>query len=191
MTPQTTVPTRRRFTVEEYHQMAEAGILREDDRVELIDGEIIQMPPVGGPHAGHINRFARRLWRAFDDVAIITVQNPVHLNDENEPEPDIALVKLRDDEYTGSHPTPVEIYVLIEVADSSVVYDRRVKALLYAQANIPEYLLLDLTQMAIIVLRDPTPEGYASAVTLHRGDQWAPLAFPDRAIAVTDTLGEA
>ncbi len=149
------------------------------------------MPPIGGPHAGHVNRFNRLFVLRFHDVALVTVQNPVHLDDHSEPQPDITLARLRGDDYTGGHPTPADIFALIEVSDTSAAYDREVKALLYAQHDIPEYLLLDLPRQTLTVFREPSPEGYGSMQTLRRGGVWAPLAFPDREIAVTDLLGDA
>lgn len=179
---------RRRFTVAEYHQMAQAGILGEDDRVELIEGEIVEMPPIGDRHAGCVNRLNERFFRTFADVAIVAVQNPVRLDEHNEPQPDLALLHRRADFYASGHPAPPDVFLLVEVADTSAELDRRVKIPLYARNGIPEVWLIDLQQGTLTVYRDPAPDGYRTAHELHRGDSIAPAAFPDRALAVADLL---
>jgi Uma2 family endonuclease len=181
--------TKRRFTVGEYHQMAQAGILTEDDRVELIDGEIVEMTPIGGPHAGCVNRLTRLFSQGLGDAAVVSVQNPVHLDEHTEPQPDVALLHPRPDFYASAHPTPEDILLLVEVAETSAELDRRVKVPLYARSGIPELWLVDLTQETIAVYRDPTPDGYRTSWTVRRGDRLAPLAFPDREFAVADILG--
>lgn len=191
MTTQAAVPTRRRFTVQEYYQMAAAGILRADDRTELIDGEVILMPPIGDPHAGNVNRATFVFGHRFGDVALVAVQNHVKLDEHDQPQPDLALLRPRADFYTTSSPTPADVFLLVEVSDTTVRYDRRVKGPLYASAGILEYLLIDINAATLTVFRDPTPEGYRSEQTLRRGDHWSPLAFPDRALAVAEILGEA
>ncbi len=118
--------------------MAEVGLLSEDSRVELIEGEIIEMSPIGSTHGGTVNRSSKLLHRELDDIAIVSVQNPVHIDDFSEPQPDLALLKPRKDFYSNSHPTPEDVLVVIEVADASVYYDRNVKPPLYARAGIPE-----------------------------------------------------
>lgn len=181
--------TRRRFTVAEYYRMAQAGILGEDERVELIDGEIVQMTPIGPGHMGNVNRFHTRFVLDFGDVAVISGQNPVHLDEYHEPQPDLALLHPRSDFYTSALPTPEDVFLLVEVADTSIDYDRHVKMPLYARFAIPEVWLLDLRQQAISVYRDPTPDGYRAVRVVRRGERLAPLAFPDRELAVDDLLG--
>ena len=185
------VPNRKRFTVQEYYQMADAGILHEDDRTELIDGEVILMPPIGDPHASNVDRTNRIFWRAFDDVAIVRCQGHIRLDEHNQPQPDFALLHPRPDFYKASSPTPADVFLLVEVADTTLRYDRRIKAPLYARTGIPEYWLIDVNDATITVYRDPAPDGYRVEQTLRRGDRIAPLAFPDREIAVNDLLGEA
>lgn len=180
---------RRRFTVAEYYQMAQAGILGEDDRVELIEGEIVEMPPIGDRHAGCVNRLNERFVRVFADVAVVAVQNPVRLGEYSEPQPDLALLRRRADFYASGHPAPPDVSLLVEVADASAELDRRVKIPLYARSGIPEAWLIDLQQETLTVYCDPTPDGYRTAQVLHRGDSIAPSAFPDRALAVADLLG--
>jgi Uma2 family endonuclease len=185
----TLTPTRRRFTVHDYHRMAEAGVLGEDDRVELIDGEIIQMSPIGSPHAGTVNRCSKRLEQRFGDAAVVQVQNPIRLDEHNEPEPDLALLKPRPDFYTTAHPTPPDVFLVVEVADTSLEYDRRRKLPLYARHGIPEVWLVDLNADTILVARDPTPSGYRTSRTVGHGDRIAPLAFPERELAGVELLG--
>lgn len=182
--------TRRRFTVAEYYRMGRAGILGEDDRVELIDGEIVQMPPIGGPHSGGVIRLTREFSRKLGDVAFVSAQNPIHVDDYNEPQPDIALLRPRADFYTSAHATPADILLLVEVAETSARLDRRVKAPLYGRAGVQECWLVDLGKDLLTVYRDPTPDGYRTSRTLRRGGRIAPLAFPDREFLVAEILGE-
>lgn len=181
--------TRRRFTVREYHQMAKAGILTEDDRVELIDGEIIDMAPIGSRHAGCVKRLNDLFSQRFSAVALISVQDPIHLNDRNEPQPDVALLRRRADYYTSGHPGPEDIFLIVEVADASIEVDRQVKVPLYARSGIPEVWLVDLNEETLTVYRDPTADGYRTSWAAQQGDRLAPLAFPDRDLAVADILG--
>ncbi|MBI4498167.1 MAG: Uma2 family endonuclease [Chloroflexi bacterium] len=182
-------PTRRRFTVDEYYRMAKAGILSEDDRVELIDGEIIQMPPIGPRHAWCVDRLTELFVRTFSDAAQVRVQNPVRLSQYSEPQPDLALLR-RQPKYAAAHPTPEDILLAVEVSDTSAAFDRRVKAPLYARSGIGELWLVHLSQNTVTVYQDPTPDGYRAVRTVHRGERLAPLAFPERELAVTDILGE-
>jgi len=180
---------RRRFTVEDYHRMGEAGILSEDDRVELIEGEIVEMTPVGSRHAGCVNRLVRLFHRTVGDRALVSVQNPVRLGQHSEPQPDVALLKPRADFYAASHPGPGEVLLLVEVVESSAHYDREVKVPLYARAGIQEVWLVDLTKGCVEVHRNPAGASYAEVLRLRRGDRLAPAAFPDAVAAVEDVLG--
>ena len=185
----TLTPTRRRFTVHDYERMAQAGVLTEDDRVELIDGEIIQMSPIGSRHAGTVDRFSKRFEQRFGDVALVRTQGPIRLGEHDEPEPDLALLKPRPDFYTTAHPTPSDILLVVEVADTSLEYDRRQKLLLYARHGIAEVWLADVNTDTILVSRDPAPSGYRTAWTVGRGDPIAPLAFPERELDGVELLG--
>ena len=182
-------PTRRRFTVAEYYRMAKAGILTEDDRVELIDGEILEMAPIGGRHAACVIRLDRLFQHLVGDAAVISVQNPVRLSEHAEPQPDLLLLRPRPDFYASGHPTPADVLLLVEVAETSSRYDRRVKMPLYARSGIPECWLVELDQATITVYRDPTPSGYGIVQTVRSGEKLRPLAFPDLELAVTDILG--
>lgn len=151
---------RRLFTVDEYQQMIEAGIFGEDDRLELLGGEIVAMSPIGSRHAACVNRLNRLLVSALGESAIVSIQNPIRLDDLSEPEPDVALLKPQDDFYTDQVPTPTDVLLLIEVADSSVDQDRAVKLPLYARVGIAEVWLVDLIDGVIDAYRTPSSEGY-------------------------------
>ncbi|HBH00339.1 MAG TPA: Uma2 family endonuclease [Candidatus Rokubacteria bacterium] len=183
-------PTRRLFTAEEYHRMGEAGILHDDDRVELIEGEIVEMAPIGSPHAGTVDRLNRLFTSRLGERAIVRVQGPVLLAAvESEPEPDLALLLPRPDFYTTGHPEPPDVLLALEVMDTSVERDRRVKLPLYARAGIAETWLVDLNTGCVEVYRRPGPAGYQDSRVARRGESLAPHAFPDVALAVADLLG--
>jgi Uma2 family endonuclease len=183
------LPTRRLFTVDEYHTLADIGVLTEDDRVELIDGEILQMPPIGPEHVGNVNWFTNAFSRHFGERAQVSIQNPVRLGLRVEPQPDVAVLKPRPDYYRAELPTPNDVLVLIEIAQSSLEYDRKTKARLYARAGIMEYWIVNLVDREVIVHRDPLRARYRSVQTLRHGNTVAPLAFPDIVISVSDILG--
>ncbi len=182
-------PLKRLFTSSEYHAMAETGILSEDDRVELIEGEIFQMTPIGSRHAGSVNRLTRAFTGPLGERAVVAVQNPIHLNDFSEPQPDFALLHPREDLYSGSHASPEDVFLLVEVADASLEYDRRMKIPVYARSGVPEAWLVDLVQNVVEVHRDPSSGGYRDVRKLRRGDRLSPLAFPDVVIPVDALLG--
>ena len=135
--------TRRKFSTKEYHEIARAGILGEDDRVELIEGEIVEMAPIGSRHASTVARLNKYLSERFANQALVWVQNPMRLNEFSEPQPDVALLRPRSDFYASAHPSPEDILLVIEVAETSVDYDRNVKAPLYASAGVRELWLVD------------------------------------------------
>lgn len=185
-------PQRRRFTVDEYYRMADTGILRDNDRVELLDGEIVEMPPIGPEHASAVGALTKLFVRRFGDVSHVRVQSPIRLSNRSEPEPDIALVRdfpgvTRP--YTRSHPVAQDVYLLLEVADSSLNDDLKTKALLYAQHGILELWVLDVHGAKLIVLREPTAHGYQTRLELGRGETAPPQAFPDITISVDEILG--
>ena len=180
---------RRRFTTGDYHRMAEAGVLSEDDRVELIDGEILEMSPIGSKHAACVARLTSLFSQRVGGAAIVWVQNPVQLGDRSEPQPDLALLRPRPDFYASAHPTADDVLLLIEVAESSMEYDRQVKVPLYARTGIPEMWLVGLARDQVTVHRDPTPGGYRVIRVLCRGDAISSAAFPHLEIAVADILG--
>ena len=181
-------PERRKFTVAEYHQLAEAGILLPDERVELIGGEIIVMAPIGPAHAGTVDRWTRFFLEKSRGRYGVRIQNPVRLNDYSEPEPDVAIVRFRDDDYINDHPTQADILLVIEVSDTTLAFDREVKVRLYADAQIPETWLMNLPDDCIEGFSEPGSAGYARHVVYRRGDQIAPAALPDVAFAVEELL---
>jgi Uma2 family endonuclease len=181
--------TRLRFSVDEYHRMASAGILGEDDRVELIDGEIVVMSPVGAHHSGTVNKLNRSLSRALGDKAVIGVQNPIRLTDDTEPEPDIAVLRPRADFYTESLPAPAEILLVIEVADTSLLADRMVKIPRYARAGIREAWLVDLENERIERHSGPEPGGYRDVATIARGQALASTAVRGLVLVADEILG--
>lgn len=180
--------TRRQFTVAEYYEMGKAGILTEDDRVELIEGEIIEMSPIGDAHAWCVNRLNRLFSKAVGDVAVVSVQNPVRLGDRSEPVPDVMLVRLGPG-LRGPHPTPADVLLLVEVSDTTLAYDEQVKVPLYARSGVPETWIVDLNREAIRAHREPTPKGYRLIEVHQRGDRISPSAFPDLSLGVDDILG--
>jgi hypothetical protein len=179
-----------RFTVHDYHRMREAGIFHEDDRVELLEGEMVEMAPIGPGHAGGVNR----LLNAFLPIqlerrAILSVQNPIRLGEHSEPQPDLALLRPRPDFYAHEHPGPQDILLVVEMMESSAGYDRAVKVPLYARFGIPETWLVDLEQGRIEVYRAPGPEGYREGHTRGRSEHVSPQAFPQLTLMVEEILG--
>ena len=160
--PADDTPKQRRFTVEEYHRMGEAGILHEDDRIELLDGQLYVMLPIGSEHAACVRRLDRIFQRRAEPEALVSAQNPIVLGEDSEPEPDLALLSPRDDDYAAHHPRPEDVLLLVEVADSTEAFDRRTKLPLYAQAGIPEYWVVSLSDDHVHVYRDPDGDHYGS-----------------------------
>ena len=187
---QRVLPAPHLFTVDEYHKMAEVGLLKEDDRVELIDGEIVEMPPIGPEHVGNVNWFTDVFAQLFGGHAQLSIQNPVRLGLRVEPQPDVMLLRRRADYYRTSLPEPPDVLLLVEVAHSSLDYDRKTKARIYARAGIQEYWIVNLIDHEIIVHRDPARTRYRSVRVFRRGEEIRPLAFPDVSIAVSDVLAE-
>jgi len=179
----------RRFTVDDYHRMGEAGILAEDDRVELLAGEIIEMSPIGPRHAGTVSRLNTLFSSRLGTRVIVSIQNPILLRTEDsEPQPDMVLLRPRADFYSRSHPEAQDVYLVIEVADTSVEKDREVKFPIYARAGILEAWLLDVSTGHVEIHRQPTAGGYGDVHLLQQGELITPLAFPDLALAVDDFL---
>lgn len=179
---------RRLFTVDEYHRMVEAGILHEDDRVELLDGEIVEMTPIGPRHAGTVNLLNRLLIEGLRGRGVVTPQNPFLLDYRSEPQPDLCVARPRDDDYREGHPRPPDLLLVIEVSDSSLLWDRNRKVPRYAARGVPEVWLVDLTTNHLEVYRQPTPDGYAQTERLGPEETVSPSAFPDLVIATDDIL---
>lgn len=179
--------TRRRFTVDDYHRMVEAGILHEDDRVELIEGEIVEMSPIGWRHARCVTKLNALLSRQIPEDLLVAVQNPVQMGERGEPQPDIAVV--REDAYAGSHPDPEGTLLVIEVADSSLAYDRRVKLPLYARYGYAEVWIVDLAGEVVERHSEPADRGYGASRRARRGESLESEALPGLALSVDDVLG--
>lgn len=183
-----TVRVHHRFTVDEYHDMIDTGILTENDRVELIRGEIIEKMPIGNRHIATVNRLNRLLTMATGNAAVVSVQNPVAHSD-SEPEPDIALLEPREDFYESSKPRADDALLVIDVAESSLDFDRQEKLPLYAEAGIQECWIVNLIDDCIEVHRNPQSDGrYLDVKVLRRSNHVTPLAFPNLTLAVAQIL---
>jgi Uma2 family endonuclease len=180
---------RRIFTVDEYHRMGEAGIFSVNDHLELIEGEIVRKSRISSRHAASVNRLSMHLNHLVRDSAIVSIQDPIVLNDFSEPEPDIALLKPRDDFYAQAHPKAADVLLIIEVADTSVDYDRDIKLPAYARSGVPEVWLADLPTETVTAYTEPANGVYRSARAYQRGDSITPLHFPELSIQVTSILG--
>jgi Uma2 family endonuclease len=178
-----------RFTVDDFHKMAEAGILGEDDRVELLEGEIVDMPSIGPAHAGSLKRATRRFYEKLGGRRyVVSVQDPLILDPWNEPQPDLLVLRWRDDEYAESHPTVGDVLLLVEIMQSSRDYDRRIKLPIYARFAVPEVWLVDLPAERVEIHRDPSPEGYSSVRAAGRGEMLRALLVPELALDAADLL---
>jgi Uma2 family endonuclease len=182
------VLTEHRFSVKEYYRMAETGVLRPDARVELLNGKIIDMSPISPLHGGLVKRLSRLFNLKANDRWMVSTQDPVRLAEDSEPEPDVALLKPSPDDYTGRHPRPDDVFLLIEVSDSTLDYDRAEKIPAYGRAGIAEVWIVNLTNASLEVYRDPHFTGYGSKTVLGAGDHAAPQAFPDVVVNVAELL---
>jgi Uma2 family endonuclease len=179
--------TRYLFSVDEYHRLSEVGLFTEDDPVELLNGEIIIMSPIGIKHASMVNRLNRLLNRLFRDRTIISIQNPLALAPMSEPEPDLMLLKPREDCYAEQHPRPEDVLLLIEVSDTTLGYDQEKKIPAYASAGISEVWLIDVQAQTLTSYTQPQPSGsYAKLTQLISDTSFAPHAFPEAALQFSD-----
>ena len=180
---------RKKFTVGQYHQMIESGILTDRDRVELIKGEIIEMSPVGRRHAACVDRLTELFVLRLASKVIVRTQNPIRLSDDSEPQPDLALLRRRNDFYEMGHPQPEDIFLVIEVSDTTADFDREIKIPTYAQEGITEAWLVDLDAQVIEIYQQPTAASYQSKQQLHRGQTITVPGFPDVQFALGQLLG--
>lgn len=182
------VRVHHRFTIDEYYRMAEVGLIPRGARVELLDGQIVDMMPIGPFHSGVVTRlseiFSDLNARRWSQIA----QSPLRLDRNSEPQPDLMLVKRRADSYTRSHPGPDDVFLVIEVADSSLDFDRSEKLPIYGKAGIAELWIVNLQDRQIEVYRDPHFTGYGTTAILREGESAAPAAFPDARISVAELL---
>jgi Uma2 family endonuclease len=181
-------PAPHRFSVEDYHRMAELGFLAPDARVELLDGEIHDMSPIGPLHSGIVNRLIRFFSLSAKGRWIVSAQNPVGLDKYSEPEPDLALLKPAPDDYVSHHPTPDDVLLLIEVADSSLDFDHGKKLPIYARVGIRELWIVNLQEPSVEIYREPHFTGYDQKSILQAGDKASPTAFPDVLVDVGELL---
>jgi Uma2 family endonuclease len=181
--------SKKLFTVDEYYRMAEAGIFTEDDRVELIEGEIIQMSAIGHRHMVCVNCANDLLTSALRGKAVVSIQNPLRLNQYNEPQPDIVVFKWRADYYASKPYMPEDTLFVIEVSDTTLRYDTKIKLPIYAANGISELWIENLKEDVLLICRHPAKKTYKTQLTLRRGDSISPLAFPDTAFKIEDLLG--
>jgi Uma2 family endonuclease len=174
--------------VREYYRLAETGALRPDRRTELLHGKIIDMSPIGPFHSTVVNRITRLLNLNAGDRWIVSSQNPIHLDDHSEPQPDLTLLKPSSDEYASGHARPEDVLLLVEISDSSLDYDREEKLPCYGRAGIAGVWIVNLNNRTLEVYREPHFNGYGAKTILHPGDQAAPQAFPDAIVAVAELL---
>lgn len=181
-------PARHRLDVGAYYRMAEAGILSHPQRVELIEGDIFDMNPIGSPHAAVTRRLEQQFARAVaDGIVLVSVQNPLRLDTYNEPQPDFVALPPRPDAYAASHPGAADALLLVEVSDSSLEHDRKTKLPVYAKFGVPEVWIVDLFGGAVEVYRDPTEGRYASSVRMTQGSL-TPVRIPEATINIATLL---
>jgi Uma2 family endonuclease len=180
--------TLRKWTVKEYQKLGEMGFFHPEERVELISGNIIKMSAKGTAHTSATRRTATLLRELLENQAAVYTQDPIALDDNSEPEPDIAVVRIDPFDYATHHPTPSEVYLIIEVADSSLAYDREIKANIYARSGIVDYWVLNVSDRQLHVFREPAEDGYQSEVILDETATISPLQFPAFNIAIGEML---
>lgn len=177
-------PQRHAVSAQEYLRMGERGVFAPDARLELIEGEIVEMAPIGSRHAGAVNALNRLFSRLAGDRAVVSVQNPVIVADRSVPQPDLALLKPSPDSYSGAHPTAADVLLVVEVADTTLAFDVGTKVPLYARSDIPEAWVVDLQERAVRVFRDPSASGYRTSFTASGGDSVAVAALPEVSVAL-------
>jgi Uma2 family endonuclease len=180
---------RHLFTINEFHRMGETGILSDQDRVELLEGELIEMTPIGSWHASCVDRLNRLLTIRLGRAAIVRVQNPIVLGGRTQPQPDVAVVRADPTFYAARHPEADDVLLLIEVVDSTASQDRRIKLPVYARHGVAEVWLVDLNRSVVEVHRNPRARAYDEVQAYSRGHRITPLAFPGKAFRVADILG--
>ena len=179
-------PTRFRLTVGDYHRLGEVGILTETSRVELIEGELIEMAPIGAMHMTLVNRLTKLLVVAVGDLGVVSIQNPVTLPPHSEPQPDIAILKPGADSAIPAVPRAHDVMLLIEVADSTLLYDRTTKLKIYTQASVAEVWIVNAQSKCIEVYRDPSATGYLRKQDFGLHEVVSPLALPQVQLAVDE-----
>jgi Uma2 family endonuclease len=182
------IQAQHRFSVKDYYRMAETGVLRPDARVELLDGRIIDLSPIG-PFQGGVTNYLVEIFTAASRGRWRTsVRNPLHLDEHSEPQPDLMLLKPAADFYRRRHPLPADVVLLVEVSDTTLELDREEKLPAYGCAGIAEAWIVDLNHAAVEVYREPHFTGYSSKQVLRARDQAKPVAFPDVVVDVAELL---
>ena len=181
-------PTRYRLSVEDYHKLGAAGILKQDSRVELIEGELIEMAPIGSLHAATVARLHELFYEQTRNSALVWQQNPITLVPQSEPQSDLTLLQFRADHYAHALPSAADVLLIVEVSDSTLEYDRGEKLRLYARHNIPEYWIVDLQMKRLEVYREPHTKGYAQKLDFNAQDTVSPLALLQVEIALEKVL---
>ncbi|MGB3691534.1 MAG: Uma2 family endonuclease [Spirulinaceae cyanobacterium] len=174
----------RRLTVSEYHQLGKIGILEPDEEVELVGGQILNKPVKNPPHSAANKRVEKLLERCLGEQVLIRTQEPVRLDNYSEPEPDLAIVKPDPFYYEEHHPVPEEVFLLVEISDTTLKRDREYKGLAYARSGIRDYWILDINERKLLVLRQPTLEGYQEELCLTAAESISPLTFPEVSIEI-------
>ncbi len=177
------------ITADEYERMGEAGIFRPDSQLELLEGEIYEMSPIGSSHAACVNALSLLLNQLFGGVLLVSTQNPIRLDDYSEPQPDLALLRWRDDFYRRAHPTPNDVLLVIEVADTTIDSDRRIKLALYAKAGIKEVWLVNLPGEQIEIYAEPSGGGYQITKQIKRGEKAQAHSIPKLVVSADTMLG--
>ena len=180
---------RRQFTVDDFYRMLKIGIFTEDDRVELIDGEIVEMSPIGSRHAACVARLAALFNKHLGDAVVVFPQNPLRLDPKSEPVPDVVVLKPRADFYAEVHPGPGDALLVVEVSDTTLRYDRRVKVPLYARVGIPEVWVVNLVKGVVEVYVKPDGKGYSEIRKAERGETLTPVLMPGLTLKVEDITG--
>ncbi len=178
----------RSFTVKEYDSLIETGFFDENDQIELLNGVIIEKMPKGTKHSSATDRATRIFYRVLSNQAAIRNQNPIWLDDLSEPEPDIVLAAVDPNDYESKHPTPADIYLILEVSDTTLSFDRNAKSLAYARAGIQQYLLLNINDETVEDYREPGSDGFQSKQTYRREQSFKLVAFPEISLAVAEFL---
>jgi Uma2 family endonuclease len=182
------MPTRIRITTDRYQKMVATGVLTKCDRVELIEGEIVDMAPIGPKHAAVTSRLTRLFIRELGNSAIVSPGGPVNLGDLSEPQPDVLVLKPRADDYSSKIPEATDVLLLIEVSDSTLTFDQSTKLSLYARYGVSEYWVVDVEGQRIVVYREPAAKGYVCKLEFSAPNTVSPQAFPDLKVAVGEIL---
>lgn len=179
---------RLRFTVEDYHHLMASGIFDEVDRIELINGDLTMMPPIGPEHSSHTTGLTNKLPRKLPETLLVRINEPITIGTRSEPQPDVAIVRARKDNYKTAHPGPKDVLLVIEVADSSAPFDNEVKAKLYGKAGIPEYWVIDIAAECVRVFTGPSAKGYKHITENHRGEPIKCGTIPQLKLTVNEVL---